>query len=69
MFWQLDNGAEDARGDDILKIRGAVANWLNNLQPPPVPLLDPDSRTQRGIQHELIGRLLCPLKLNWDDER
>ncbi|KAM6489009.1 hypothetical protein JOM56_014326 [Amanita muscaria] len=66
-YSQLQAGANDARGDDVLKIRAAVAKWLNEQTPPPTPLLNPDSRSNRGIQHDVTGKLLCPIDFDWDD--
>ncbi|KAM6494657.1 hypothetical protein JOM56_009280 [Amanita muscaria] len=63
----LQAGANDARGDDILKVRAAVSKWLNEQNPPPMPLLNPDSRSNRGIQHDVTGKLLCPIDFYWDD--
>ncbi|KIM42669.1 hypothetical protein M413DRAFT_26688 [Hebeloma cylindrosporum] len=67
-FKQLEKGASDARGDDIYAIRSQLATWLNRLDPPPTPLLDPEDRTNRGIQHDLCGLLLCPIEFDWKDE-
>lgn len=32
-----------------------------------MPLLNPDSRANRGIQHDATGKLLCPIDFDWDD--
>ncbi|KAM6491175.1 hypothetical protein JOM56_013414 [Amanita muscaria] len=66
-YSQLQAGANDARGDDVLKVRAAVAKWLNEQTPPPTPLLNPDSRSNRGIQHDVMGKLLCLIDFDWDD--
>jgi hypothetical protein len=66
--FELQKGASDARGDDILSVRGAVANWLNKAYPSNMPL-DILSRSNRGIKHETTGRLLCPIEYDWADER
>jgi hypothetical protein len=65
----LEKGASDARGDDLFAIRGQVATWLNRLDNTPQPLLDPDDRANRGIQHDLCGFLLCPIEFDWKNER
>ena len=66
--FKLQKGANDARGDDILSVREAVANWLNKAYPTDTPL-DISSRGDRGIKHETTGRLLCPIEYDWTDER
>ena len=50
-----------------MKMKTAVANWVNVMSPQPNPLLDPRTRTSRGLQHDITGRLLCPINFNWDD--
>jgi uncharacterized protein DUF6698 len=65
---ELQKGANNARGDDVLSIREAVANWLNKGYPSHTPL-DISSRGSRGIKHETTGRLLCPIEYDWTDER
>jgi hypothetical protein len=66
--FQLQKGANDARGDDVLSVREAVANWLNKAYPAHTPL-DISSRADRGIKHETTGWLLCPIEYDWTDER
>jgi hypothetical protein len=66
--FELQKGANDARGDDVLSIREAVANWLNKAYPTHTPL-DISCRRSRGIKHETTGRLLCPIEYDWTDER
>ena len=66
--FELQKGANDARGDDVLSIREAVANWLNKAYPTHTPL-DISSRRCRGIKHDTTGRLLCPIEYDWTDER
>jgi hypothetical protein len=31
--------------------------------------LSPTSKEGRGFEHELTGRLLCPIDYDWDDQR
>jgi len=66
--FELQKGANDARGDDILSIREAVANWLNKAYLTHAAL-DISCRRSRGIKHETTGRLLCPIEYDWTDER
>ncbi|KAF8993079.1 hypothetical protein BDQ17DRAFT_1253205 [Cyathus striatus] len=49
-------------------MKTAIANWLNyTVTPIPNPLLDPSNRNNRGIQHDLVGYLLCPVELDWEN--
>ena len=66
--YELQKGANDAHGDDVLSVREAVANWLNKAYPTH-SLLDISSRGNRGIKHKTTGQLLCPIEYDWTDER
>jgi hypothetical protein len=66
--FELQKGANDARGDDVMSLREAVANWLNKAYPTHASL-DISTRGNRGIKHETTGRLLCPIEYDWTDER
>ncbi len=35
---------------------------------PDSPRIDPDDRSGRGIRHDVTGKLLCPIKYDWDDD-
>jgi hypothetical protein len=65
---QLQDGAINARGDDVSKLMSRVASWLNQQYPKEDPLSD-DSRIGRGIHHPITGMLLCPIRYDWSDER
>ncbi|KAJ3560012.1 hypothetical protein NP233_g11106 [Leucocoprinus birnbaumii] len=62
---KLQDGANSARSDDISRIRANLASWLNKRcgSDP----LDPEDRVNRGLQHDVCGKLLCPIDFNWDD--
>ena len=65
---QLHDGANNARSDDISRMKWAVANFLNKrLNGPPDPPLDINTRDGRGLQNNFTGRLLCPIKYDWED--
>ncbi|KJA12562.1 hypothetical protein HYPSUDRAFT_121825, partial [Hypholoma sublateritium FD-334 SS-4] len=63
----LQRGADSARSDDLNRIRACIADWLNAAPVRPQILLDPNSRKNRGIQHDVTGRLLCPAEFDWSD--
>ena len=65
---QLLDGANDARSDDLSRVKSGIASLLNNRTNLPVhPSLDLDVRDGRGLQNDFTGRLLCPIKYDWDD--
>ncbi|KAF9463411.1 hypothetical protein BDZ94DRAFT_1308729 [Collybia nuda] len=66
-YAELQRGADSARSDDLNRIRAFVADWLNTAKPHPDVLLNPTCRRNRGIAHDVTGRLLCPAEFNWDD--
>jgi hypothetical protein len=57
--FELQKGANDACGNDVLSIREAVANWINKAYPTHTPL-NISCRRSHGIKHETTGQLLCP---------
>ena len=49
-------------------MKWAVADFLNKrLNGPPDPPLDLGTRDSRGLQNDFTGRLLCPIKYDWED--
>jgi hypothetical protein len=65
---QLQRGANDARSDDVRRIKEEVANWINQTLSPTTPL-SLKQRDDRGLQNDITGRLLCPIELSWDDDK
>ena len=65
---KLQKGANDARSDDIRRVKEELGGWLNLDFSPVVPFTT-KSRSDRGLQNDTTGRLLCPIEHNWDDER
>ncbi|KAF9046647.1 hypothetical protein BJ165DRAFT_1527721 [Panaeolus papilionaceus] len=63
----LQEGANDARGDDIRSIKAAIANWLNKSHSPAIPF-STTSRDGRGFQNDITGALLCPVEYDWNNE-
>ncbi|KAI0311999.1 hypothetical protein OF83DRAFT_1177050 [Amylostereum chailletii] len=60
-------GINSARSDDGKGVRNALVNWLT---PPGValdPPILPTSKAERGFNHPMTGRLLCPAVLDWED--
>lgn len=69
---QYEKGGIDVRGEDVKHARAFVAKLLNGMKTlhrTDDPVLDPDSRTNRGWAHFVTGLLLCPIDWNWFDDR
>ncbi|KAJ7302119.1 hypothetical protein DFH08DRAFT_991935 [Mycena albidolilacea] len=64
----LRGGSQNAHSDDTKNLCEAIIPWLNIVFPNITPALDPHSRDNRGIFHDDLGRLLCPVGFDWDDE-
>ncbi|KAI5998463.1 hypothetical protein EDC04DRAFT_2584820, partial [Pisolithus marmoratus] len=63
----LQNGTDGAQGDDSATLKAAVAQWLNESQPPPDPPLSAEKKNGRGFNHKITGKLLCPVDCNWSN--
>lgn len=63
---KLNKGAASARGDDVNRLKIAVAGWLNT-DLDASPTISHTDREGRGLHHPLCGRLLCSAEYNWDD--
>ncbi|KAJ3514959.1 hypothetical protein NMY22_g14577 [Coprinellus aureogranulatus] len=69
MYSATSRGYSNAQSDDISKLKTAVGNWLNEWSDPSISHipLKTTSREGRGLQHDLCGKLLCPIDINWND--
>ncbi|KAG0693933.1 hypothetical protein DFH29DRAFT_1006793 [Suillus ampliporus] len=66
MMRKLRQGADGARGDDTLKLKTIVADWVNRKLKPNPPV-DPDDKNCHGFVNDACGRLLCPTELDWNN--
>jgi hypothetical protein len=74
MLWnvitvKLRKGSDNARGDDTASLKKLVIPWISQLFGPPDPPLDPKVKSDRGLDHDSTGRLLCPSEFDWQDIR
>ncbi len=65
---KLQKGANDARSDDVRRIKEELSGWLNADFSPSVPFVT-KSHIDRGLMNKITGSLLCPIEHNWDDEQ
>ena len=70
IFWQpkIQKGANDARADDLRRIKEELGGWLNIDFSPTTPFAI-KSCADRGLQNDITGRLLCPIEHKWDDDQ
>ena len=64
--FQLQDGATNARSNDVLRIMNVVTIWINQ-QYPEEPQLSTTNHQGRGIHHLITGMLLCPIQYDWND--
>ncbi|KAG6370798.1 hypothetical protein JVT61DRAFT_11005 [Boletus reticuloceps] len=63
---QLRKGADGARGDDTANLKPEIVVWLTDLFHPVEPPLRTTTKDDRGLVHDVTGRLICPAEYNWD---
>ncbi|KAF9472011.1 hypothetical protein BDN70DRAFT_900887 [Pholiota conissans] len=63
---KLQEGANNARSDDVRRIKEEVADCIN-ARYRPATLLQKTNRDNRGLQHDVCGGLLTPLMYDWND--
>ncbi|KAF8425762.1 hypothetical protein L210DRAFT_3324134, partial [Boletus edulis BED1] len=62
-------GADSARADDASTLKGEVIYWVAANSEHIDLQLSPRSKRDRGLSHDLTGRLLCPVDYDWTDMR
>ncbi|KAG1866328.1 hypothetical protein C8R48DRAFT_747584 [Suillus tomentosus] len=63
----LGKGASGARGDDTKTLKSAVLEWLMPRGQPLIPPLSRNIKSDRGFNHKVTSRLLCPAGLDWSN--
>ncbi|KAI6006778.1 hypothetical protein EDD15DRAFT_2152885 [Pisolithus albus] len=64
---ELQKGADGARGDDGATLKAAIAQWLNESRPAPDPPFSSWEKHGRGFNHDITGKLLCPVDYDWSN--
>ena len=65
---QLKRGQDGARSDDTCQMKKSIIEMLPVLDPDAAAALDLKEKQNRGFNHPLTGRLLCPARLDWANE-
>jgi hypothetical protein len=65
---QLQKGASGARSDDTKSLKSAIVDWLTPPGEPLVPPIARNVKVDRGFNHEVTGKLLCPAGVDWTDQ-
>ncbi|KAJ3534587.1 hypothetical protein NMY22_g6866 [Coprinellus aureogranulatus] len=65
----ITKGVSSARSDDTKSIKSAVVDWITPLHHHLSPPIQRNVKTDRGFHHPRTGELLCPVNLNWNDDK
>ncbi|KAJ3551822.1 hypothetical protein NP233_g13006 [Leucocoprinus birnbaumii] len=63
---KLESGVNSSRTDDNSCMKWEVAEWINDAFHPR-DRLSLKSHANQGLQHDVCGRLLTPIEVDWDD--
>ncbi|KAF7965999.1 hypothetical protein HWV62_40501 [Athelia sp. TMB] len=63
----LQKGINNARSEDTKGLKGAMIDWLTMPGQPIQPPLLRHVKHDRGFNHYLTGKLLCPVNWDWSD--
>lgn len=67
---QLRRGGAVAWSDDFNGIRDLLVDWIDaEFDPPHNNKIFHRNCNNQGLANDLIGKLLCPYMLNWDDPK
>ena len=58
-----------ARSDDTKSLKAAVVDWITPYNGHLTPPLSRNVKTDRGYFHNRTGELLCPVNLDWNDQK
>ncbi|KAF7984187.1 hypothetical protein HWV62_15954 [Athelia sp. TMB] len=64
---RLQKGVDKSRSEDTKGLKGVVIDWLvkpgESVQPP----IFRNNKQERGFNHHLTGKMLCPVNWDWND--
>jgi hypothetical protein len=67
--FQITKGISSARSDDTKSIKTAVVDWITPTKRVLSPPIQRNVKDNRGFHHPRTGELLCPVNLDWSDEK
>ncbi|TEB38826.1 hypothetical protein FA13DRAFT_1785110 [Coprinellus micaceus] len=62
-------GISTARSDDTKSLKSAVVDWITPPKEVLYPPIQQNVKADRGFHHSRTGELLCPVNLDWKDEK
>ncbi|KAJ3518520.1 hypothetical protein NMY22_g13631 [Coprinellus aureogranulatus] len=65
----ISKGISSARSDDTKSLKSAVVDWITPPNQVLIPPIQRNIKTDRGFHHVRTGELLCPVNLDWDDDK
>ncbi|KAG1803417.1 uncharacterized protein BJ212DRAFT_1449907 [Suillus subaureus] len=63
----MGKGASSAWGNNTKTLKSAILEWLVPRGQPLIPPLSRNIKSDRGLNHEVTGALLCPAGLDWSN--
>jgi hypothetical protein len=66
---KIQKGLSTARADDTKGLKGVIIDWITPPGEALRPPLTRNVKTDRGFYHDVTGRLLCPIGMDWKDTR
>ena len=64
---KIQKGIWTARSDDTKSPKGVVLDWITPQDITLNPSLSHNIKTNHGFHHPVMGSLLCPASLDWND--
>ncbi|KAF7972040.1 hypothetical protein HWV62_19169 [Athelia sp. TMB] len=63
----IQKGIANSCGENTKGLKGVMIDWLTKPGVPLIPPLYRNSKSERGYNHPITGRLLCPAGWDWED--
>ncbi|TEB28913.1 hypothetical protein FA13DRAFT_1632890, partial [Coprinellus micaceus] len=65
----ITKGVSSARSDDTKSIKVAIVDWITPTHQVLSPPIQRNVKNDRGFHHPRTGELLCPVNLDWKDDK
>ncbi|KAF7975056.1 hypothetical protein HWV62_10555 [Athelia sp. TMB] len=63
----IQKGIASSRSEDTKSLKGVILDWIITPGQPVNPPLLRHTKYDRGYNHHITGRLLCPANMDWSD--